>query len=43
MIQPLVGIPLASPVFHDPMTPRFLIGAALIGGGVYMALGKNDK
>ncbi len=43
MIQPLVGIPLAALIFHDPMTPQFLIGAVLIAGGVYLALGKGSE
>ena len=38
MIQPLVGIPLAALIFHDPLTPRFLSGAGLIIAGVYLAM-----
>jgi len=43
MLQPIVGIPLAALVFHDHLTPRFLLGAALIALGVYLALGKNSN
>lgn len=38
MLQPLVGIPLARLIFHEPLTPKFLTGAALIAAGVYAAL-----
>ena len=42
MLQPVIGIPLAYLVFRDPLTPKFLIGAALIAFGVYLALAKNE-
>jgi drug/metabolite transporter (DMT)-like permease len=40
MIQPVIGIPLAAMVFHDPMTPGFLAGTALIALGVLIAFRK---
>lgn len=45
LIQPLAGIPLAALLFHDKITVRFIIGAAMILLGVYLALGmgKNDN
>ncbi len=43
MIQPAVGIPLAAIVFHEAITPAFLAGAALIAGGVFLALGRDEE
>jgi len=43
MIQPVVGIPLAAVLFHEPMTRQFLSGAALIALGVYFALAVGTK
>lgn len=43
MIQPLVGIPLAAIVFHEVMTPIFLMGATCIAVGVYLALARPNK
>ena len=39
VIQPIVGIPLATLVFGDIIKPIFLAGATLIVLGVYLALG----
>jgi drug/metabolite transporter (DMT)-like permease len=43
MIQPVVGIPLAALLFHDPMTKGFLFGTALIALGVYIAFRKSGS
>lgn len=43
MIQPVVGIPLAALVFHDPMRGGFLLGAGLIAAGVYLTLMRRTK
>ena len=38
LAQPVVGIPLAAIVFHDPLPPSFLFGAALVALGGYLAI-----
>ena len=43
MIQPVVGIPLAAMIFHDRMTPVFLVGTALIALGVTIAFSKSSQ
>jgi drug/metabolite transporter (DMT)-like permease len=43
MIQPVVGIPLAAIIFHDRMTPVFLVGTALIALGVTIAFSKSNS
>ena len=43
MIQPVVGIPLAALIFHDRMTPVFLVGTALIALGVTIAFSSSSQ
>lgn len=38
LVQPVVGIPLAALIFHDPLPLRFLLGAGLIAIGASLAI-----
>jgi drug/metabolite transporter (DMT)-like permease len=41
LAQPVVGIPLAALVFHEPLPPSFLLGAALVALGGYLVLSRR--
>ncbi len=41
LAQPVVGIPLAALVFHEPLPPSFLFGAALVALGGYFVLSRR--
>jgi drug/metabolite transporter (DMT)-like permease len=43
MIQPVIGIPLAAIVFQESVKIGFLLGAALIALGVYLAMAKDMR